>query len=169
MGSKFWGTSEEERSKNREEIKQNIAVACKSVEENLPFTNGGCMIQLNNQYHELISVFKEFIRNKSEENIKKMTDGVMNGFKIIKNECFEKAEKKHKNCAEYLKKELDIGEHKLEDDNNKKSWVKAIQIGFKWNKLGKTIEKLSDESFWLNSPDECDIVKQADEVIKAIS
>jgi len=167
--SKFWGTSEEERNKNREVIKQKIEAACKGVEENLPFHNNGCMMQLNNQYHELIAVFKEFIRNKSEENIKKMTDGVVNGFNVIRNECFAKAEKKHKNCADYLKKELDIGEDKKDDDDNKKSWVKAIQIGFRWNKLGKSIEKLSDESFWLNSPDECDIVKQADDVIKAIS
>lgn len=166
--SKFWGTSEEERNKNRDAIKAKIEVACKNVEESMPFTNNGCMMQLNNQYHQLIAVFKDFIHNKSEENIKKMTDGVVNGFKIIKEQCFEKAEKKHKNCADYMKKELDVADVS-NDDNNKKSWVKAIQVGFRWNKLGKSIEKLSDESFWLNSPDECDVVKQADEVIKATS
>jgi len=133
----------------------------------MPFANNGCMSQLSNQYHGLIAVFKDFIRNKNDQNIQRMTDGVINGFNIIKKECFEKTEQKSKSCADYLKKELDISEEK-EDDVNQKAWIKAIKIGFKWNKLGKNIEKLSDESFWLNSPDECDIVKQADEEIKMI-
>jgi len=168
--SKFWGISEDQRTKNREEIKGKIELACKNVEQYQPFANGGCMIQLANQYHELIAVFKEFLHNKSDgDTQKRMIDGVVNGFNIIKKECFEKLHNKHENCGDYVRKELDLEEDTEEKLKNANAFVKAIKIGFKWNKLGRSIKKLSDEGFWLNSPDECDVVKQADETIKAIS
>jgi len=65
-----------------------------------------------------------------------------------------------------MQEELNINQKDFEDIKQNaaddKPWLAAIKIGYKWKKLSSTLEKLSDEDFWLMAPAECGVAKGID-------
>jgi len=166
--SPMWGVVNEERQKKHEEFKKDMAAACEGVNKALPFSNGGCMEQLTDHYAQFINSFKEFLHNKSEENIKKLKEGHFKALHILKTQCIGglmSIEKKSPACKKYIVNEFGFNNNQQMEDQQEvveKPWKAAIKIVHKVNKFKKIVQKLTDEDFWLNAPEDCGVSKDVD-------
>ena len=160
-----WGKSEEDRKAQREQFKAQLLEACKDVDPTMPFANGGCIEKLADNYSTLMSNFKDFLHDRSDANISKMADGLTNGYSIMKQCMTADFKKKSPTCKDYFKQELQLDDFQVENVLGEgEGLANAVKIGLGWNKLGKGINKIMDEDFWLNAPEDCGVAGNLEKV-----
>jgi len=163
------GLSTEDRKAARQKFKTLVQEACKDVEYDMPFANGGCMDKLADNYADLMGDFKQFLSNRDDPIVQKMATGILDGYETM-TKCLEgEFEKKAPTCKEYIEKELNLKDtdvRKLLDQSD--PLQKAVKIGVVWNRLGKVMHKVNDQDFWLNAPEDCKVSQGLEkaEVIK---
>jgi len=88
-----------------------------------------------------------------------MIQGLNNVSKTINEDCISRFNNLDaQKCKAYIQEKLDLGKD-LSIDNLKTPWLLGASIALKYNKLSSSLKDLSNETFWLNAPEECGIGK----------
>jgi len=145
----------------QDEFKKDVVITCEKVPKYLPFANGGCLDALSINYAKLILDFKNFLNNKSEDNVKIMMKGLLQAQQIMKNDCIKPLiEADFSKCREYIEQKLNLSALKDEIESENALEL-SVKIATQWNRYGNILKSLSDETFWLNAPEQCGIGEEA--------
>lgn len=151
---------------------------CKEISDpKMPFANGGCFEQIQDQLSEsldgVIEIFKGDM-NRTNEKLDQIMEVVKNASQTLQEKCFEFIkDEKNQTCREYFKEELhgaDVkrvnnGEGTFNRADGPKG-LNGLSIAFEWSKMKDVMGEMMDEKFWLNAPDDCGI-KNPKEAVEA--